>query len=158
MAAIAVAGLVLLSSACSMRVTGVVRDAASGQPVGGAVVTAEDGRDRLHVTDPRGQFAVKTNWRPSNITVSAPGYTTVTVQVADSDRFPPAIAVDLQRAFPTADGAPLVERAQQPLVGEVQGGDASTATKLRELQDLYDRGLISNQEYQRTRRRIVDGL
>lgn len=145
-----VAAITLLASACSMRVTGVVRDGTSGQPIGGAVVMAEDGRNRLSVTDPRGQFAVKTAWRTHNLAISAPGYTTMGVQVPDTERFP-VVAVDLQRAFPTtAEGAPLV--------GTAEGGDAGTAAKLNELQDLHDRGLISDQEYQRTRRRIVDGL
>lgn len=142
-----VAACTLLASACAMRVTGVVRDATSGQPIGGAVVTAEDGRHRLSVTDPRGQFAVKTDWRTHNLTVSAPGYQTTAVQVADTDRFP-VIAVDLPRAFPTAEDAPLA--------GTADGGDTGTAAKLRELQTLHEQGLISDQEYQRTRRKILE--
>jgi hypothetical protein len=36
------------------------------------------------------------------------------------------------------------------------GGDA--ASKLRHLDDLHQRGLISNEEYQATRKRIIRGL
>jgi hypothetical protein len=153
--AVIVAALTLLASACAMRVTGVVRDATSGQPIGGAVVTAEDGRNRMSVTDPRGQFAVKTDWRVHNMTFSAPGYETTAIQIPSTDRFP-VISVDMRRAFPTADGAPLVEGTQQPLVGAAGAGESTTAGKLRELQALHDQGLISDQEYQRTRRKILE--
>jgi hypothetical protein len=133
-----------------MRVTGIVRDATSAQPIGGAVVMAADGRNRLCVTDPNGQFAVKTSWRRSNLSFSAPGYTTQTIQVDDKSRFP-VVAVDLQRAFPTTAGG-------APLVGSAEAVESGTAAKLGELQDLRDRGLISDQEYQRTRKRIMEGM
>lgn len=148
-----------LSTACAMRITGTVRDGTSGQPIGGAVLTANDGRDRLSTTDPYGQYAVKTDWKPSNLIVSAPGYETTTVAVPDDHKHP-IVDVELQRAFPAAGGAPLVERhapSGTPLVPAVTGS-ADTATKLHELQQLYDRGLISDSEYKRTRARIVDGL
>lgn len=151
-----------LATGCSMRVTGTVRDATSGAPIGGAVLTAEDGRNRMTVTDPYGRFALKTRWAPSTLVVSAPGYTTATVAVPETTRYP-IVTVDLTRAFDVGDaapaggapvaGAPLVER-----IDESQAGSPDTATKLRNLQQLYDRGLISEAEYQRTRRRIVDGL
>jgi hypothetical protein len=144
------AAIALLGSACSMRVTGVVRDATSAQPIGGAVVTAVDGRNRLCVTDPNGQFAVKTSWRRSNLTFGAPGYTTQTIQVDGKDRYP-VIAVDLQRAFPTTAGG-------APLVGAADAAGSGTAARLRELEDLRDRGLISDQEYQRTRKKIMEGM
>src|SRR5215813_13333246 len=78
-------GLLLLSTGCAMRVTGTVRDASTGNAIGGAVLTAADGRNRLSTTDPSGRYAVKTDWRPTNLMVSAPGFVTTTVPVSDSN-------------------------------------------------------------------------
>jgi hypothetical protein len=47
------------------------------------------------------------------------------------------------------------------LVGEASGGSRSggdVAAKLKHLQDLYDRGLISEDEYRATRARLIKGL
>jgi hypothetical protein len=155
-----VVGLVIVGAGCSMRVSGVVRDAANGTPIGGAVLTADDGRQRLTVTDPAGRFAVKTDWHNTTLTVSAPGYQTVTLPVGDDDRFP-TVTVDLQRAFaaasPTAAMPEHVDSTARP-VPVAGGSDAGTEQRLLDLQSLYERGLISNDEYKRTRGRIVDGM
>jgi hypothetical protein len=152
-------GLLLLSTGCAMRVTGTVRDAATGTAIGGAVLTAADGRNRLSTTDPSGRYAVKTDWRPTNLMVSAPGFVTTTVAVPDTNRYP-VINVDLQRFVPVA-AAPIVSRLDG---GSVRSGgtgsyvDTPTAPRLQELQALYDRGLISDDEYRRTRSQILRGL
>ena len=101
-------GLLLLSTGCAMRVTGMVRDASTGSAIGGVVLTANDGRNRLTTTDPTGRYAVKTDWRPTKLAVSAPGFVTTTVQVPDSNRSP-VVNVDLQRSVPVA-GAPIVSQ------------------------------------------------
>src|SRR4051812_9608632 len=96
-----IGALLLATTGCSMRISGVVRDATSGMPIGGAVLTADDNRQRLTITDPAGRFAVKTAWHQTMLTASAPGYQTATIPVADGDRFP-TVAVELQRAFAAA--------------------------------------------------------
>lgn len=53
-------------------------------------------------------------------------------------------------------GRPLVERIETSPAPD--GAHRATADKLRELQSLYDRGLISKDEYRATRSRIIDGL
>lgn len=156
--ACAAAAALALSTACAMRITGTVRDATSGQPIGGAVLSASDGRNRVSTTDPAGSFAVKTDRNPTNLTVSAPGYETTTVVVPDDDRYP-VVHVDLQRAFPVA-GAPPTERPAggAPLVAPLRQapvGSAGTEAKLQELQQLYDRGVISEGEYKTMRARVV---
>jgi len=101
---------------------------------------------------------VKTDWRPTNLMVSAPGFVTTTVVVSDSNRYP-VVNVDLQRAVPVA-GAPIVSRLDGGSVRSGTGSyvDTPTAPKLQELQALYDRGLISDDEYRRTRSQILRGL
>lgn len=142
-----------MATACAMRITGTVRDATSGQPIGGAVLTANDGRSRLVTTDPAGGYAVKTDRKPTNLTVSAPGYDTNTVVVSDQYKYP-IVDVDLTRAFPAAGAAQTGTAA--PLVAPVHaGGTQSTETKLQELQQLHDRGVISDAEYKKMRARIV---
>ena len=84
------------ATACSMRVTGVVRDATTKNPIGGAVVAAEDGRGRHYTTDPRGFYNVKTDWDPSTLMFSAPGYLSRTVSVGDRARWQ-VVDVELQR-------------------------------------------------------------
>ena len=140
-----------------MRVTGIVRDASTGNAIGGAVLTAADGRNRLSTTDPSGRYAVKTDRRPTNLMVSAPGFVTTTVAVSDSNRYP-VVNVDLQRSVPVA-GAPIVslDGASVPS-GTGSYVDAPIAPKLQQLQALYDRGLISDDEYRRTRSQILRGL
>jgi hypothetical protein len=85
-----------LTSACSMRVSGVVRDAATGGPIGGAVLTAHDGRNRISVSDPAGVYSVKTDTDTTQMTVSAPGYQAQTVTIPSTgDRYP-VVFVTLQ--------------------------------------------------------------
>lgn len=143
-----------LSASCSMRISGTVRDASSGQPIGGAVLSANDGRSRLSTTDPAGGFVVKTDWRPTNLTVSAPGYQTNTVVVPDADRYP-IVYVDLERAFHVG-GTPTADRSAEsaPLVAPIHQGQGTEA-RLQELQQLHDRGVISDAEYKKMRARIV---
>jgi Carboxypeptidase regulatory-like domain/Short C-terminal domain len=152
---IAVLGLLVLSTGCAMRVTGVVRDGSTGSAIGGAVLTANDGRNRLTTTDPAGRFAVKTDRRPSTLAVSAPGFVTTTVQVPDSQRFPVA-NIDLQRSVPGAPAVSQVERgASRPVTAYT---DTGVTAKLQQLQELHDRGLISDDEYRRTRTHILQGM
>jgi hypothetical protein len=93
------------AAACSMRVTGVVRDATTKNPIGGAVVAAEDGRGRVYSTDPHGFYNLKTDWDPSTLVFSAPGYLPRTVPVGDETRWP-VVDVELERELAAA-GAPL---------------------------------------------------
>ena len=151
-----VIGLLTLSMGCAMRVTGVVRDSSTRTPIGGAVLTANDGRKRLSTTDPNGNYAVKTDWRRSSLLVSAPGYSTTTVPVPDSSRFP-VVDVYLDPAVPSATGVvSQIGGSVAPV--RSAGVDPRAVSALRDLQDLYDRGVISNDEYRRTRNRIIDGL
>jgi hypothetical protein len=148
----AVVAALVLSAGCAMRITGTVRDASSGQPVGGAVLSANDGHRRLIVTDPAGGFAVKTKRRPTNLTVSAPGYDTTTIVVPSDNKYP-IVEVDLQRSFPLATGQ--AAPAAAPLVAPVHGAGPGAEAKLQELQQLHDRGVISDGEYKKMRARIV---
>lgn len=107
--AVAVAG-----AGCAMRVTGVVRDAATGDAIAGAVLTADDGRNRLSVSDPGGRYSVKTDWRNATLTVSARGYQTATVSVPGLARHP-VVDVDLQ---PDSVGARATGRAPVPTAAE----------------------------------------
>src|SRR5262245_60258637 len=149
-------GLLLLSTGCAMRVTGIVRDGSTGNRIGGAVLTAQDGRNRLSTTDPYGRYAVKTDRQRSNLVVSAPGYATKMVAVSDTQRFP-VVNVDLQPTM-SAAGVTTVTRVERDIVPADAYTDAQVAAKLQELQGLYNGGLISNDEYRRTRIRILQGL
>jgi hypothetical protein len=152
--------LTMLGLGCAMRVTGVVRDEATGNPIGGAVVAANDGRDRFSMTDPSGRYTVKTDWADMTLTANAPGFQPAIVSVPGTDRTP-IIDIVLQPNSAPAVRRPLVQ-AVGPGLGSAatvgDGADDSVAGKLRELQDLYDRGLISDDEYRRTRNRIIGGL
>jgi len=133
-----------------MRVTGIVRDATTGIPIGGAVLTADDGRSRLAVTDPLGRFSVKTRKRSTALTASAPSYQTTTVPVSGDSRYPVAY-VDLQpNSRPSAEHV-----AVNPVAASADDG---TAAKFKDLQDLYDRRLISAEEYRSTRKRLIGDL
>ena len=152
--------LATLGMGCAMRVTGVVRDGATGNPIGGAVVAAEDGRKRFSMTDPSGRYTVKTDWTNGTITANAPGFQPATVSVPGTDRYP-VIDIVLQPNSAPAVRTPPVQ-AVEPALGRAtpvgEGADDSVAGKLRELQGLYDRGLITDDEYRRTRNRIVGSL
>ena len=94
---------------------------------------------------PSGRYAVKTDRRPTNLVVGAPGFVTTTVAVTDSNRFS-VVNVDLQRSVSVA-GAPIVSRLDG---GSGRSGsdayvDSPTAPKLQVPQALYDRGLISDE-------------
>lgn len=92
-------GLALLGTGCAMRVTGVVRDAATGAPIAGALLSADDGRGRVGASDHGGRYAVKTDWEPTTLVVTAPGYRSTTVPVPGDERYP-VVDVELQRARP----------------------------------------------------------
>ena len=142
-----VVAFVLLGAGCAMRVSGVVRDGATGAPMGGAVLTANDGRDRMATTDPLGRFNVKTDWKSTILTVSAPGYQTVTITVPGNDRYP-VLAINLP---PTSQA-----RTQ---AGSSNGAEFDEAeAQLKQLLSLHDRGLISDEEYKRMRSRLIGRL
>ena len=94
-----------VAAACSMRVTGVVRDATTKNPIAGAVVAAEDGRGRQYTTDPRGFYNMKTDWDPSTLVFSATGYKPRTVSVGDETRWR-VVDVELEREV-AATSAPM---------------------------------------------------
>jgi hypothetical protein len=155
--------LVVVVSGCAMQVSGVVQDASSGAPIGGAVLQAQDGRNRTYVTDPAGQYAVKTDSDTTTMAVTAPGYQTATVSLPSGDRFP-EVPVTLER-LPSHGAASPRGRFGQPLVRPIGQGTPSDAgrsgggeaNRLRDAQSLYDEGLISADEYRRLRTRIIDG-
>ena len=151
--------LVVSGMGCAMLVTGVVRDRGTGDPIGGAVLSADDGRNRLAVTGPHGRFSVKTDKRPMNLIVSAPSYQTTTVAVPGDSRSP-IVDVGLQQASRSRTEEALVKPANQGFetAPTEQRTDDGAAAKFKQLQDLHDRGLISDEEYQQTRRRIIGGL
>jgi hypothetical protein len=93
------------AAGCSMRVTGVVRDATTKNPIGGAVVSAEDGRGRHYSTDPRGFYNLKTDWDPSTLVFGAPGYQPRTVSVGDQTRWQ-VVDVELEREIAAAGVPP----------------------------------------------------
>jgi hypothetical protein len=156
---IVVGSLLALGSGCAMRVSGVVRDGSTGAPMGGAVVRANDGRSRFVMTNPAGQYAVKTDAETSSLTVSAPGYqpSTVPIPAGPGDPF---VYVDLQpigsARRPTGEARPLVQRLDAPPSSASGGAGTGTGARLKELQSLYDGGLISEAEYKRMRARVVD--
>lgn len=89
------AALALFVAGCAMRVSGTVRDRETGNPIAGALVTADDGRGRLAVSDGDGHYALKTDWRPVTLAVTAAGFRSTTVAIAGNDRFPVAdVALD----------------------------------------------------------------
>jgi hypothetical protein len=94
--------LILLAAGCAMRVSGTVRDRASGYPIGGAMLVANDGRGRLVYSGGNGDYELKTDWRPTSIAVTAEGFRSTTVRVTPGeDRFP-TLDVDLDREPPSA--------------------------------------------------------
>lgn len=92
-----VVAFALLVAGCAMRVTGTVRDRGTGYPIGGAIVTVNDGRDRMAVSDGNGDYALKTDWRPATLAVTASGFRSAEVPVPGDDRYP-VIDVELDRA------------------------------------------------------------
>jgi hypothetical protein len=89
--------LAVVMAGCAMRVVGTVRDRESGAPIAGALVTVDDGRGRVAVSDGNGEYALKTDWRPATLAVTASGFRSTTVRVPGDDRFP-LIDVELDRA------------------------------------------------------------
>ncbi|MGH7893046.1 MAG: SHOCT domain-containing protein [Candidatus Binatia bacterium] len=78
------------------------------------------------------------------------------VAVPGENRFP-IVYVDLQRnSSPGTERPPTLSGGDTGGAREHAGNGA--ASKLREIQSLYDRGLISDDEYRRIRSRIVGGL
>jgi hypothetical protein len=89
--------VVALLSGCAMRVSGTVRDRLTGNPIGGAIVTTNDGRGRMAFSDGNGVYELKTDWRPTTLAVTARGFRSATITVTGADRYPVA-DVDLDRA------------------------------------------------------------
>jgi hypothetical protein len=87
-------GVLVVGSGCAIRVSGIVRDAKTGGPIGGAVLTAHDGRNRLTVSNPAGMYSVKTDSGTTAMTVSAPGYQPTQVAIPSGDS--PTVYVDLK--------------------------------------------------------------
>jgi hypothetical protein len=136
--------LLLMTAACAMRVTGIVTDSTTRTAIGGAVLQAQDKRNRIYVTDPSGNYSVKTDGDTSAMIVSAPGYRTKVVTIAPGNRFP-FIAVELER-----DGT-FGSQSNQPSHRPV-----TTAEKLRDIESLYSNGSISKEEYKAMRARALE--
>lgn len=132
--------LLLMASACAMRVTGIVTDATTRTPIGAAVLQAQDGRNRIFVTDPSGNYSVKTDNDTGAMIVSAPGYRTKVVTIGDGSPF---VAIELERDTGAAVGT-LYQHT-------------TIADKLREVESLYSNGAISKEEYRAMRTRVIEG-
>jgi carboxypeptidase family protein/putative oligomerization/nucleic acid binding protein len=154
-ARIAVTVATVVVAGCSLRITGVVRDEGTGSPIGGAVLSADDRRDRFTVTDPLGRFNIKTDANTTTMTVTAPSYEAASVAVPPGSRSRVVDVTLRSLASQAVATGPLVKPVRQPAADH--GGDEA-AGKLKHLQELYDRGVISNEEYQATRKRIIRGL
>jgi hypothetical protein len=114
--------MLLIVTGCSMRITGVVTDESTGNPIGGAVVSAYDGRNRHSTTDPVGRFNVKTDSDTKYVTVTAPNYETVTVEVPAGSRVR-AMAVSIRPLSPrAATAAAVVDPQAQPAGHEERRG------------------------------------
>lgn len=100
-----VVAVVLLAAGCAMRVSGVVRDRTTREPIGGAILQAADGRGRLAFTDANGAYELKTDWRPTTLVVTGPGYRSTMVAVPGDDRYP-VVDVELDRAERLAPPVP----------------------------------------------------
>jgi hypothetical protein len=94
-----------------MRVTGVVRDATTKNPIGGAVVAAEDGRQRHYSTDPHGFLQPQDRLGSRDARVQRSRYVPRTVSVGDETRWS-VVDVELQREV--AQAATPVVRSSQP--------------------------------------------
>jgi hypothetical protein len=136
---------------CAMRVSGMVVDARTHAPVPGAMISANDGRGRVRRSDETGYYSVKTDADTVSMNVSAPGYHSVTAGIPTGTRYP-QVQIDLvplessRRAEPT-----LVPVSIVPVPVR------NPTAELEELESLYDRGMISPDEYKRMRARIIDG-
>jgi hypothetical protein len=86
---------------CAMRVTGTVRDRATGYPIGGAMLVANDGRGRLVYSGGNGEYDLKTDWGHATMAVTADGFRSTTVHVVPGKTRHPIVDVELDRE-PTA--------------------------------------------------------
>ena len=109
-------GLALILSACSMRVSGIVSDRDSGQPVPACSVSIGE---HYTYTDPTGRYALKTERRTQeNIQFSAPGYAVQTTTVnAQGTRYP-VLDVQLVRTSNAPPGARYDPQTGKPLYDE----------------------------------------
>jgi hypothetical protein len=143
--------LALVAAAgCSMRVQGVVTDAETHGPIAGAAVIADDKRHRVAMTNQAGVYSLKTSSDTPSLSVSAVGYRTVTAPIPGGDRHadvPVALTpVESARRQPTITMVPVAPVMQR-----------DTTSALEEVDNLYNRGMISPDEYRQMRARIVDG-
>jgi hypothetical protein len=131
------------TTGCAMRVQGIVTDAETHGPISGAAVIAGDKRNRVAMTDQAGAYSLKTDGDTKSLSVSAAGYRTVTVPIPGGDRFPdvPVALSPVQSALVPV--APVIERG--------------TTHALEEVDALYNRGMISPEEYRQMRARIIEG-
>jgi len=138
-----------LMMGCAMRVTGMVVDSRTGGPISSAMVAADDGRNRTALSDAAGLYSIKTDGDTASMTVSAPGYDTVSVPIPGGNRFP----------YVQVEMVPIRPAGAQTIVpvNIVPVSPRSTAKELEEVESLYNRGLISGDEYKRMRTRIIDG-
>lgn len=114
--------LLLIATGCSIRITGVVYDESTANPIGGAVLSADDGRERHSTTDPLGRFNIKTDSDTKYVTVTAPSYETATVEVPAGSRIR-VMAVSIRPLAPAgATAAAPVDAQAQPTGQEQRRG------------------------------------
>jgi hypothetical protein len=122
--------VVLVCGACSMRVTGVVSDRDSGQPIGACTVSI---RETYTHTDPTGRYTLRVGWEDQEtIKFVAPGYVVQTkIFNAEDTRFP-IVDADLVRlrASSAPPGARFDPYTGEPLKHEVPRFDPYTGQPL----------------------------
>jgi hypothetical protein len=108
MSATRVSTALVLIAACalgctSMRLTGVVRDHGTQEPIMGAGVVVGD---KWTFTDPLGRYALKTDWEQCTIQVKAPGYVPASATVDPGNERYPVLDVALERDTTWLAGRP----------------------------------------------------
>jgi hypothetical protein len=147
---LAIALVLGVHAGCAMRVSGIVVDAHTFAPIAGAMITANDGRDRVRRSNATGDYAIKTDAHTVSMNVAAPGYQPITVAIPSGSRHP-TVQIDLV----PLESARKAEATVVP-ISIVPVATRSTAQELEELERLYDQGRVTADEYKRMRARIVD--
>src|SRR5262245_43381 len=100
------------------------------------------------MTDQAGGYSLKTDGDTKSLSVSAVGYRTMTVPIPGGDRTP-----DVPVAL-----TPVESARMQPTITVVPvAPQRDTTHALEEVDSLYNRGMISPEEYRQMRARIIEG-
>lgn len=123
--ALLVACTALLASAQDIKVSGVVTDAGSGEPVGGAAVQLKGVSTRYAITDMAGNYSLSV---PSNgvLEVSLLGYTTASIHVNGRNRIDIALNTDTQMIDETV----VVGYGSAKKISAITGSAATVGAKI----------------------------